>query len=112
MATYLKTWRVSGAIIRQRGHAFQVETHHNGRRKRETFKTAKEAESHAKRLLGAVGFARAAERAPGQPPPSAAKLALVSHLEASLGRPLTSDTPPGADKLHIATWHDADALLL
>ena len=50
MSTYLKTWRVSGAIIRQRGHSFQVETNYNGGRKRETFKTDVEAEAYAERL--------------------------------------------------------------
>lgn len=54
MATYLRTWRVSGAIIRQRGSSFQVETHHNGLRKRETFKTEAAAEAHAKRLTGEI----------------------------------------------------------
>jgi integrase len=50
MATYQKQWRSCGAIIRQRGQAFQVESNHNGRRKRETFKTEAEAEAHAKQL--------------------------------------------------------------
>ena len=58
-------------------------------------------------LLGAVGFAhRAAEKE------SPAKRALVRHLEAKLGHPLTADSPPGSQKLILATWHDADALLL
>lgn len=30
MSTDLETWRVNGAIIRQRGEAIQVETPHNG----------------------------------------------------------------------------------
>ncbi|MGI6099782.1 MAG: tyrosine-type recombinase/integrase [Lentisphaerae bacterium] len=50
MSTYLRTWRVSGAIIRQRGRSYQVETHYNGLRKRQTFKTVEEAESYAKRM--------------------------------------------------------------
>lgn len=63
-------------------------------------------------LLGAVGFARAGSRAAGQPPPSAAKQALVNHLQSALGYPLTSDSPPGLGKLRIITWNDPDSLLL
>jgi hypothetical protein len=39
MPTYPKAWKVNGAIIRQRGCPYQVETHHNGKRARQTFKT-------------------------------------------------------------------------
>jgi hypothetical protein len=59
-------------------------------------------------LLGAVGFARSAAAETGSP----AKRALVRHLEDALGQPLAVDSPPGSDKLRLATWHDRDALLL
>ena len=42
--------RSYGAIIRQRGHVFQVESHHHGQRKRETFGTVAVPEAHARRL--------------------------------------------------------------
>ncbi len=48
--SYQRQWRTQGVIIRQRGTSFQVETHHNGRRKRETFKSETEAEAYAKRI--------------------------------------------------------------
>ncbi|MBI4028002.1 MAG: DUF3800 domain-containing protein [Verrucomicrobia bacterium] len=59
-------------------------------------------------LLGAVGFARR----PAAEKESLAKRALVKLLEEKLGHKLTADSPPGATKANIATWHDADALLL
>jgi hypothetical protein len=34
MSTYLRTWRVNGAIIRQRGRSFQLEEYLNVKRKR------------------------------------------------------------------------------
>ncbi len=54
MSTYQRQWRSFGSIIRQRGSAFQVETSHNGRRKRETFDTEDAAVSHAKKLAGQI----------------------------------------------------------
>jgi len=59
-------------------------------------------------LLGAVGFARR----PVADKESPAKRALVKFLEEKLGHSLTADSPPGATKANIATWHDPDALLL
>jgi hypothetical protein len=59
-------------------------------------------------LLGAVGFARR----PIADKESPAKRALVSFLEEKLGHTLTADSPPGATKANIATWHDPDALLI
>ena len=59
-------------------------------------------------LLGVVGFARSASSESGSP----AKRALVRHLEDAVGHPLAVDSPPGSEKLRIATWHDRDALLL
>jgi type I restriction-modification system DNA methylase subunit len=59
-------------------------------------------------LLGAVGFARRAPAAQESP----AKRALVRLLEEKLGHPLIADSPPGAPKAVIVTWHDPDALLL
>jgi len=59
-------------------------------------------------LLGAVGFARR----PAAEKESPAKRALVKLLEERLGHALTADSPPGAPKANIATWHDPDALLL
>jgi len=59
-------------------------------------------------LLGAVGFARR----PVAEKESPAKRALVKFLEDKLGHTLTADSPPGATKASIATWHDPDALLL
>jgi len=59
-------------------------------------------------LLGAVGFAR---RDP-QSNESAAKRAMVSAVEETLGQPLTMDTPPGTEKINLLTWHDREALLL
>ena len=59
-------------------------------------------------LLGAVGFARR-ER---QEHENSAKRALSSSLENSIGHSLRADTPPGATKVVLATWHDEDALLL
>jgi hypothetical protein len=59
-------------------------------------------------LLGAIGFARR----PAAEKESTAKRALVRFLEEKLGQPLTADSPPGAPKANIATWHDPDALLL
>lgn len=59
-------------------------------------------------LLGAIGFARR----PAAKKESAAKRALVKFLEEKFGHPLTTDSPPGASKAIIATWHDPDALLL
>ncbi len=59
-------------------------------------------------LLGAVGFARR----PAPEKESPAKRALVNFLEEKLGQKLTADSPPGALKANIATWHDPDALLL
>jgi hypothetical protein len=59
-------------------------------------------------LLGAVGFARRPVAAKESP----AKRALVKFLEDQLGHPLTADSPHGATKANIATWHDPDALLL
>jgi hypothetical protein len=59
-------------------------------------------------LLGSIGFARRA----GAAPESTAKRALVRHLEEKLGFSLTADSPPGSQKLILATWHDAGALLL
>ena len=50
MPTYQKIWKVNGAIIRQRGCSYQVETHHNGKRTRQTFKTAAKAEDYAKQV--------------------------------------------------------------
>ena len=62
---------------------------------------------HFGRLVGAVGFTR--RHAAGESP---AKRALVQHLEQKLGYRLDVDSPPGSQKLIVATWHDADALLL
>lgn len=59
-------------------------------------------------LLGAVGFARR----PTAENESPAKRALVDFLAEKLGHPLTADSPPGASKAILATWHDPDALLL
>ena len=50
MPTYQKVWKVNGAIIRQRGCSYQVETHHNGKRTRQTFKTVETAEKYAKQV--------------------------------------------------------------
>ena len=50
MPTYQKVWKVNGAIIRQRGCSYQVETHHNGKRARQTFRTVEEAEQYAKQV--------------------------------------------------------------
>jgi Eco57I restriction-modification methylase/Protein of unknown function (DUF3800) len=59
-------------------------------------------------LLGAVGFARRKQISAESP----AKRALVHLLEEKLGQSLRSDSPPGATKAVLATWHDEDALLL
>ncbi len=59
-------------------------------------------------LLGAIGFARR----PTAENESPAKRALVDFLAEKLGHPLTADSPPGASKAILATWHDPDALLL
>ncbi len=59
-------------------------------------------------LLGMVGFARSRTDGEG----SQAKQALVRRMEAELGYPLASDSPPGSTKMRIATWYDSDALLL
>ena len=59
-------------------------------------------------LLGAAGFARHMSTAQSSP----AKRALISRLEERLGYPLRGDSPQGSSKVIIATWHDADALLL
>ena len=48
--SYQKVWKVNGSIIRQRVHSYQVETHHNGKRTRQSFKTAEEAEKYAKQV--------------------------------------------------------------
>ena len=50
MPTYQKVWKVNGAIIRQRGYSYQVETHHNGKRTRQTFKTVEDADNYAKQV--------------------------------------------------------------
>jgi hypothetical protein len=59
-------------------------------------------------LLGAVGFARR----PRTEQDSPAKLALVELIGQKAGFPLAEDSPPGAQKLILATWHDKEALLL
>jgi hypothetical protein len=59
-------------------------------------------------LLGAVGFARR-ERQENE---NNAKRQLVELLENSIGHSLRTDSPPGATKVVLATWHDEDALLL
>ncbi len=59
-------------------------------------------------LLGAAGFARR-ERQANE---STAKRALVSAIEEELGQSLTTDTPPGTEKINLLTWHDREALLL
>ena len=50
MPTYPKVWKVNGAIIRQRGCSYQVETHHNGKRTRQTFKAVAATENYAKQV--------------------------------------------------------------
>jgi len=50
MPIYQKVWKVNGAIIRQRGCSYQVETHHNGKRTRQTFNTPEDAERRAKEI--------------------------------------------------------------
>jgi hypothetical protein len=59
-------------------------------------------------LLGAVGFARR----PRTEKDSRAKLALVELIGEKAGFPLGEDSPPGAEKVVLSTWHDKDALLL
>jgi len=59
-------------------------------------------------LLGAIGFARR-EQPENE---SMAKRAIVSAIEEEIGQPLTSDTPPGTEKLNLLTWYDREALLL
>jgi hypothetical protein len=59
-------------------------------------------------LLGAVGFARRPVVANESP----AKRALVRFIEERVGHSLTNDSPPGAEKFSVITWHDPDALLL
>jgi len=54
MPTYQKVWKVNGAIIRQRGCSYQVETHHNGKRARQTFKTAEKAEDYARQVKAEI----------------------------------------------------------
>jgi integrase len=54
MPTYQKVWKVNGAIIRQRGCSYQVETHHNGKRTRQTFKTVEAAENYAKHVKSEI----------------------------------------------------------
>jgi hypothetical protein len=59
-------------------------------------------------ILGAISFARR----PKKDVESPAKRKLVLLIEERLGYPLTGDSPPGADKFALTTWHDPDALLL
>ena len=59
-------------------------------------------------LLGAAGFAWREQ----QMNESTAKRALVSAIEEKLGQFLTTDTPPGTEKINLLTWHDKEALLL
>lgn len=59
-------------------------------------------------ILGAINFARR----PKKDAESPAKRKLVRLIEERLGYPLTGDSPPGADKFALTTWHDPDALLL
>ena len=54
MPTYQKVWKVDGAIIRQRGCSYQVETHHNGKRTRQTFKTVAEADNYARQVKAEI----------------------------------------------------------
>ncbi len=59
-------------------------------------------------LLGAVGFARR----PRTEKDSPAKLELVRLIGEKAGFPLAEDSPPGAEKVILSTWHDKDALLI
>lgn len=59
-------------------------------------------------LLGAINFARR----PQAVAESLAKRALVRFIEERLGHLLVADSPPGAEKFALTTWHDPDALLL
>ena len=45
---------LNGAIIRQRGCSYQVETHHNGKRARQTFKTERDADNYAKQVKAEI----------------------------------------------------------
>ena len=60
--TYKRKWKYSGAIIRQRGSAFQVETNYNRIRERQSFSTLPEAKTYAElkknelRNLGTAAF--------------------------------------------------------
>ena len=53
-SSYTKQWSYRGSIIRQRGMSYQVETNHNGRRRRVTKKTRAEAETYATEMRDQV----------------------------------------------------------